>query len=187
MDAAVEVLRRNEGSEATVADILNEAGLSTRAFYRHFEGKEDVVRAIFERDAESFGLQLRRHVEQANDPAAGVVAWIDEMLSLAYDRRRRARMAAFSSRMVMTIVAGTGVQSLGQTLLVEPLHDVLVRGHESGAFALVEPDADVWMINALTWEAIGAVQSGRSVSTRHEALDQVLRFVLPALGAAPAG
>ena len=50
--AALEVLRRNAGEEATVADILEEAGLSTRAFYRHFETKEDVIRSLFERDAD---------------------------------------------------------------------------------------------------------------------------------------
>ena len=38
--AALDVLRRNRGEEATVADILQEAGLSTRAFYRHFQTKE---------------------------------------------------------------------------------------------------------------------------------------------------
>src|SRR5271157_754429 len=64
MDAAVEVLRRNGGNEATVADILAEAGLSTRAFYRHFHSKEDVVRALYRRDAESFGRHLRRAMAQ---------------------------------------------------------------------------------------------------------------------------
>ena len=66
--AALEVLRRHEGEEATVADILQEAGLSTRAFYRHFGTKEDVVRALYERDARSFGGHLLRRVEAAGDP-----------------------------------------------------------------------------------------------------------------------
>jgi len=185
MDAAVEVLRRNGGNEATVADILAEAGLSTRAFYRHFHSKEDVVRALYRRDAESFGRHLRRAMAQAPDPTTALETWVDELLSLAYDRRRRERMAAFSSKMVAQIVAGDEAERLGVELLAQPLHEVLTQGRASGAFPLTTPDGDVRMINALTWEAISWGRDESLKPSRRDALGNVLRFVLPALGAAP--
>src|ERR1700678_2007546 len=119
--AALEVLRRNDGEEATVADILQEAALSTRAFYRHFETKEDVIRALYERDAESFGAHLRRRVAAAPDPDEALAVWVNEMLGLAYDRRRAERMSALSSLMVHRVVAGTRAQRLGTDMLTEPL------------------------------------------------------------------
>ena len=96
--AALDVLRRTEGEEATVADILQEAGLSTRAFYRHFETKEDVIRSLYERDARSFGAHISRRVESAANPDEALAVWVYEMLGLAYDRRRAERVAALGAR-----------------------------------------------------------------------------------------
>lgn len=186
MDAAVEVLRQNEGNEATVAEILAAAGLSTRAFYRHFGGKEDVVRALYQRDAESFGAHLRRRVQLAGPPVAALEAWVDEILGLAYDRRRAERMAAFSSVMVSRIVAGTEAEQLGAEVLLRPLQDVLVAGRADGSFPAAAPDLDVHTIHAVTWEAVRWSRVGRPRLSRRQALDHVLRFCLAALGARPA-
>lgn len=184
MDAAVEVLRRNEGNDATVAEILAEAGLSTRAFYRHFEEKEQVIRALYRRDAESFGAHIRRRVEQAASPVAALEAWIDEILGLAYDRRRAGRMSAFSSPVVVRIVAGTEAERLGVQLLLEPLHDVLKRGLADGSFPDASPDLDVGTIRAITWEAMVWARSGQPRLSRRQAVAHVLRFSIRALGAA---
>ena len=152
--AALEVLRRNEGEEATVADILQEAGLSTRAFYRHFETKEDVVRALYEHDAQSFGDHLRRRVEAATGPDEALSTWVNEMLGLAYDRRRAERASALGSPMVLRVISGTPAQRMGTDLLVEPLRGVLEAGLASGAFPGAEPDIDCLTIRAITGEAL---------------------------------
>jgi len=184
MDAAIEVLRRNAGSEATMAEILAVAGLSTRAFYRHFATKEDLICALYQRDAESFGAHLRRRVEQAGSPTDALVIWIDEVLSLTFDRYRRERMAAFRSPMVTRIVAGSNAQTLGTKLVIQPLQEVLIRGREAGVFPLTSPELDVHTIYALTWEVVSWVRSAESPRLgRRDALAHVLRFTLPALGA----
>jgi len=48
---------------ASVADILDEAQLSTRAFYRHFDSKDALLRAMYRRDAESVARRLRAEAE----------------------------------------------------------------------------------------------------------------------------
>jgi AcrR family transcriptional regulator len=184
MDAAVEVLRRNHGQDATVAEILAEAGVSTRAFYRHFDSKEEVVRALYQRDAESFGAHIRHRLDQAGSPAAALEAWVDEILGLAYDRRRSERMASFSSAMVGRIVAGTKAERLGVELLLEPLREVLEAGQADGSLAMARPELDMHTIRAVTFEAIGWARLGHPRLTRTQAVAHVLRFILPALGAA---
>jgi AcrR family transcriptional regulator len=176
------VLRRNDGEEATVADILQEAGLSTRAFYRHFQTKEDVVRALYERDAESFGTHLRRSVEAAGDPWAALAAWVNEVLGLAYNRWRAERMAALSSPMVFRVVAGTRAQRLGNEVMFQPLQEVLEDGVRSGAFPVAHAELDVHTIGAITMEAVAWARTGTIKLTRREALDHVLRFAEGALG-----
>jgi AcrR family transcriptional regulator len=181
--AGLEVLRLNDGEEATVADILLEAGLSTRAFYRHFETKEDVIRALYQRDAESFGAHLRRRVEAATDPDEALAVWVNEMLGLAYDRRRAERVAALSSAMVLRVVAGTRAQQLGFDLLVRPLRSVLEQGLATGWFTHVQPDLDIRTIRAITGEALNWARTGEVKLSRREAADHILRFSRAALGA----
>ena len=43
---------RTDAAGLTVAEVLAEAGLSTRAFYRHFQSKDELVLAVFEQEAQ---------------------------------------------------------------------------------------------------------------------------------------
>lgn len=185
--AALQVLRRNEGEEATVADILQEAALSTRAFYRHFDTKEDVIRALYERDAQSFGAHLSRRVDAASNPDEALATWVFEMLGLGYDRRRAERVSALRSTMVLRVVAGTRAQQIGIEVLVDPLRAVLEAGLSEGYFPNAVVKTDVRLIMAATMEAATWSQSGGMKMSRKEAADHVLRFTRAALGARPDG
>lgn len=183
--AALEVLRRNAGEEATVAEILTEAGLSTRAFYRHFETKEDVIRSLYERDARSFGTHLSRRVDASENPDEALATWVYEMLGLAYDRRRAERVSALGSPMVLRVVAGTKAHQLGTDLLIDPLRTVLETGLATGWFPTARPELDIRTIRAITGEAISWAVSGAVRLSRREATDHILRFSRAALGHRP--
>jgi AcrR family transcriptional regulator len=180
LSSALEVLQRSGGQEATVADILERSGLSTRAFYRHFETKEDVIRALYRRDAESFGSHLSRRVAAAK-PEDGLEVWVNEMLGLAYDRRRAERVSTLSSQMVERVLAGSEEQRLGAAMLAEPLHGVLVAGLADGYFPAARPDVDVLTINAMVWAAMAWARTGTVTLSRRQAVEQILRFTVPAL------
>jgi AcrR family transcriptional regulator len=185
MAAALVVLGRNQGHDIPVAEILAEAGLSTRAFYRHFDTKEDVIRALYQRDADSFGAHLAERVATAADPVEALETWVYEMLGLAYDRRRSERVSTFGSSAVDRAVSGSSAAEQGVAILVEPLRELLQRGLSSGRFPDARPDRDVWVIHAITWEAIGAARTGTVKRSRREAVDQVLRFAGRGLGYQP--
>jgi AcrR family transcriptional regulator len=83
---------RGQGTEGlTVADVLAEAGLSTRAFYRHFDSKDALVLAIYAHDAHVARERLQKRVLEADSPVAALEVWIDETLGLAFDTRRARR------------------------------------------------------------------------------------------------
>src|SRR5688572_9325376 len=86
--AGLAVLARVGVEGLTVAEVLNEAGLSTRAFYRHFHSKDELLLAIYERDATATRERLRARLVKARSPQLAIEAWIDEMLALAFDARR---------------------------------------------------------------------------------------------------
>jgi AcrR family transcriptional regulator len=184
--AALEVLRRNNGEEASLAAILEEAGLSTRAFYRHFETKEEVICALYERDARSFGASIRRRVEAASGADEALSVWVNELLGLAYDRRRAERMSTLSSPMVAKVVKGSPTERLGVEELVEPLREVLAEGLRTQVFPQCDPNLDSSVIYAFTSEVVSWVTSGSIGQTRRESVALILRYCRPALGGSSA-
>src|SRR6202050_5878896 len=74
LDAALAVMGRNGYVDAAVADILREADLSTRSFYRHFESKDQLLCALYRREAEAGGVRLHPKGGAAPRPRAAVRA-----------------------------------------------------------------------------------------------------------------
>src|SRR5271170_3505772 len=86
LDAALVVMERNGYVDAAVADILREADMSTRSFYRHFESKDQLLCALYRREAEAAAGRLNAKVDAATTPRAALHAWIDEILSFGHHR-----------------------------------------------------------------------------------------------------
>ncbi len=183
--AALKVMRVNGYAEAQIGDILGEAGLGTRAFYRHFSSKDDLVLALFEDNAAKTAARLQATVAAAGGAREQLLAWIDEMLDLGYDRRRSARAQMFAASVVRVGSAEVERRILAQ--LYAPLVEVVRAGAASGEFRSTTPEEDAASVHALTWVYFEAAVTGRPVTSRERARAQVLRFCLPALGLADEG
>ena len=70
VDAALRVMHQNGYAAAQISDILGEAKLSTRAFYRHFQSKDDLLLALFRDNAASTSRLLAARVAAAGSPPA---------------------------------------------------------------------------------------------------------------------
>jgi AcrR family transcriptional regulator len=182
VDAALRVMRQNGYAAAQISDILGEAHLSTRAFYRHFQSKDDLLLALFHDNAESTSRQLTARVLAAGAPPAQLDAWVDEILSLGYDRRRARRAARFGSEAARRTAGYAAATRRAERALIAPLLEVLRAGRETGAFPAAEPDVDARTIYALVWRFATEGMAGTPTIPREEARRQVQRFVLPALG-----
>ena len=91
VEAGLAVLRRHGAAGLTVAEVLAEAGLSTRAFYRHFQSKDELVLAVFEQEAQRRYAGLEAQLATAASPRAALETWVDEMLALGFEPRRSRR------------------------------------------------------------------------------------------------
>ena len=70
VDAAIRVFDRTNGEKLSVADIVSEAGMSSRTFYDHFETKEDLVAEIFASQANHFIAELMEIARTTRGPVA---------------------------------------------------------------------------------------------------------------------
>ena len=187
LDAAMVVMGRNGYVDASVSDILSEANLSTRSFYRHFESKDQLLCALYRREAENAAARLNAKVDAAASPRAALDAWIDEILSLGHHRAKAARARVLGSRGAMR-AEGHGEETRhASKLLMAPLESLLAAGAADGSFPLADPPGDAELIRSVVWAAAGLTPSRDGAASHTEVARQVRSFCARALGAAPAG
>ena len=183
LDAAMVVMGRNGYVDASVADILSEANLSTRSFYRHFESKDQLLCALYRREAENAATRLDAKVNAAPTPRAALDAWIDEILSLGQNRAKAARVRVLGSPGAMRAEGYVEETRHASKLLMAPLEALLAAGAADGSFPLADPAADADLIRSVVWAAAGLTLSSDGAASRPDTAHQVRSFCARALGA----
>lgn len=181
-DAAFTVMERNGYQDVAVADILIEAGMSTRSFYRHFSSKDELLRAMYRREAEAACEHLQAKVAAARTPREALEAWIDETLSYGQHRGKARRAAVLGSAGAMRAEGYAEEMRHASKLLVAPLEAILTEGQRDGSFPDADPAADAQLIQAMASHASGLSPFHEPTGTRPEARAAVLSFSLRALG-----
>jgi AcrR family transcriptional regulator len=186
-DAALVVMERNGYADAAVADILAEAGLSTRSFYRHFQSKDQLLCALYRHEAEGFADRLKARVNAAATPLAALDSWIEEIMSLGYHRRKAARVAVLGSPGAMRADGYAEESRHAGQLLTAPLQDLLAAGRRDGTFPLADPAPDAPLIQSAVWSAAGLNPLREPARPRPDAFRSVRSFCWRALGVPAAG
>jgi AcrR family transcriptional regulator len=185
VEAGLRVLRRTGAQRLTVAEVLAEAKRSTRAFYRHFSSKDELLLVIYENESRVRIGDLRAQVDAAADARAALEAWVDATLALAFDppRARRTKvLAGEGSRLQAEHPEEFGAIAAAQ---LQPLVETLARGRADGSFPHTEPERDARTVHAIVWGLVEAELRGTGSMTLDEARAQALRFCLPGLGSRP--
>jgi AcrR family transcriptional regulator len=103
-----------------VAEIVERAGLSNQAFYRHFASKDELIAAVVEAGAHRLESYLRHQLAKVDDPQLKVRAWI---VGVASQGQRRA--VARQTRAAMHNLVRLPVE-VRQTVRVPATDHVLV-------------------------------------------------------------
>jgi len=181
-EAALAVMQRNGYADAAVADILAEAGMSTRSFYRHFQSKDQLLCALYRHEAEQVAERLTARVSEAVSPLAALDSWIEEIMSLGYHRRKAARVAVLSSPSAMRAEGYAEESRRAMKLLIAPLQAVLTDGQRDGTFPLADPASDAPLVQSVVWAAAGLNPFREPVRARAEAFRAAQSFCWRALG-----
>jgi AcrR family transcriptional regulator len=181
MDAALKVMRTNGFQGASVQDILEEAGLSTRAFYRQFRSKDDLLLAMFRTASGRDVSAVEKRVAAAATVTEAVDAWLDEMLAIAFDRRRLSRLVMFNVTARKTEGFDDEVAFMRRAL-VAPLLRALEAGAADGSCPGADPVPDAHALFDLVWSRAGPQARAERPIDRAAAKAHVRRFAWPALG-----
>jgi AcrR family transcriptional regulator len=184
MRTAYELIQRDGSKETSVHDVLDAAGLSTRAFYRHFRSRDELVLEMYRVDCERVNATLATAVASASDPLAALAAWIDQNLAVVYDARRLRHAVVLSSAEVSSAEGFTSVKNAGLAEQRASLVALLRDGRDRGVFPHAEPETDAVAIQAV----VGAHMRARldrdpAALTRVDARNHTLELFRRALGA----
>jgi AcrR family transcriptional regulator len=184
LTAAAKAVREQGVRGLSIAAVLERAGLSTRAFYRHFESKDQLVSAVFLEMARFEMRRLRRKMATADNPVEAVSAWIDGRLDLAFDENIRSDLRRLSLEAQSQMFASPELIQPAYTEMLQPLTEQLEHGLDSGVFHDIDPVADAQSIQGVVW-ATTERQWATGDCERADIRDRVLRFCLLGLGVAP--
>ncbi|QZY44967.1 TetR/AcrR family transcriptional regulator [Mycolicibacterium austroafricanum] len=187
IEAAYRCLAHPHAGPIPMTSILRSAGLSSRAFYRHFLSKDDLFLALLRQECEAVIAQVDRIADAAvGSPADQLADWIAAMFDIIVDPQQRLQLTVIDSDEVR---AAKGYREMRERLHAEresSLAEILRRGRRDGSFPLAEPEIDAVAVNALVSRLL-VRQTTDDPQARKQAEVAVLDFALRAVGAVPGG
>jgi AcrR family transcriptional regulator len=176
-------LRDNGVQGLSIAAVLERAQLSTRAFYRHFESKDQLVSAVFLEMAIVEKRRLKRKMASAGTPVEGVAAWIDGRLDLAFNENIKSDLRRMSLVAQSQTFAAPELIQPAYAEMLEPLVDQIQRGLNDGAFYGVDPTSEAQSIQGVVWASTER-QWATGDCARAEVRNRTVQFCLRGLGVA---
>jgi AcrR family transcriptional regulator len=184
VSAAAETLREQGVRGLSVSAVLDRAALSTRAFYRHFDSKDQVVAAVFLEMAGAEKRRLQRKMSRAAGPVEAVAAWIDGRLDLAFDESIKSDLRRLSVEAQSQMFAAPELIQPAFDEMLTPLIDQLSRGLADGVFHDVDPVTEAQSIQGVVWSSTERHWATGGCE-RAEVRRRALRFCLRGLGVQP--
>jgi AcrR family transcriptional regulator len=183
IDAAYTCLSEPHSGPIPVAAILQRAGVSTRAFYRHFESKDELFLAMLRDETDALADRLDRiSAEARGGPADQLAAWIAGMFGLIHDDQTRMHFTVIDLDEVRAAKGYRETREKGHADRERSLVAILRRGRDDGSFPLADPEQDAFAINAVI-SRVMISQTYEDPEGMQRAQALILDFALRALGA----
>ncbi|MBW0018525.1 MAG: TetR/AcrR family transcriptional regulator [Mycobacterium sp.] len=179
--SASAALREHGVRGLSIAAVLERAGLSTRAFYRHFGSKDELVAAVFLETARAEKQRLRRRMAAATTESEAVSLWIDGRLDLAFDDTIGSDLRRLSLEAQSQTFASPGLVQPAYAEMLKPLSEALQRGLESGVFRDIDTVTAAQFVHGVVWAGIDR-QWTTGGCDRDDLHQRIVRFCLRGLG-----
>jgi len=170
----------------SVHEILDEAELSTRAFYRHFESKDELILTMCRTAGERVAERLAKAIAAADGPAAALEAWVHQYLAVAHEPRRVRQSTVLTSAEARAAVGFDALREEGARARRELLARVIREGHRRGELpGAKDPEEDARAVASVVEGLIQARLAGEPGPSWAEATAHTTELFLRAFGARP--
>ncbi|MCV7068628.1 TetR/AcrR family transcriptional regulator [Mycolicibacterium farcinogenes] len=179
MEAAFDCLSEPHTGAVPVAAVLARAGLSTRAFYRHFESKDALFLAMMRGEGDSLARRLDQIAARYDGPPADQLrVWLGQIFGLLKDERLNMHMTVLDSDEVRAAKGYRAAREQWHADRERSLAAILRRGLEDGSFPQAKPEQDAVAIGAMVSHSMSRLCSdGVCEIAQAEVVDFALRAV----------
>jgi AcrR family transcriptional regulator len=129
LEATYDLIERSGKVDPSLREILAATNLSTQAFYRYFQSKDELFLLLLDDGRRRLVGSLARRMQKAETPQARVRAWIDGVLAQASDARAAGRTRPFVTDQDRLAEAFPREQQASVDLLVDVLASAIVPLH----------------------------------------------------------
>ena len=133
LEATYDLIERSGNVDPSLREILRETGLSTQAFYRYFQSKDELFLLLLDDGRRRILGYLEHRMQRASTPEDRVRAWIEGVLAQAANERAASRTRPFVANQERLAESFPEEQQASVDLLVEQL---------AAAIAALAPGSD---------------------------------------------
>jgi AcrR family transcriptional regulator len=169
--------------EPSVRQILDEAGLSTNAFYRHFQSKDDLLLVAYAEGTRMLVDRLERRMSASDDPFERIRTWIEGFVRQASPPTAQ-RALPWSVGMGRIAVDFPDAYERNQAAAVAPLAREIDAAVRNGEGQSPDPLRDAWLIYGYTLNTVRRHLLHGTVPDP-ESVEQLVTFAFRALGRRP--
>jgi AcrR family transcriptional regulator len=182
IQAGVEEIKERGNVDPRVADIVRRAGLSNKAFYRHFRSKEELLVAVLDDSLRKRMAEFETRLAEQSSHRDRVRVWLWCVLEQAIDPAHAALtrpLLVYQARLA---------EHLGQQVLAHRqrlqglLRQLLEEARASGELPGVDPEADAEAVYflAVGWMQ-GRIHSSPSDTPSREEAARIVEFAIRGL------
>jgi AcrR family transcriptional regulator len=132
LDATYRVIERTGNVDPSLRDILRETGLSTQAFYRYFQSKDELLLLLLDDGRRRLLGYLEHQMRKEATPGGAVAAWVRGVLAQAGDPAAASRTRPFLANQDRLAEAFPAEQRASVDLLIDQLGLALAASNGNG-------------------------------------------------------
>lgn len=149
--ATLAVMQERDTVDPRIADILDHAGLSTAALYRHFPTKDDLLLSLLEGAGDNTRSYLAHQLEPVTDPRDRIVTWIEAMFDLLRDDDLVTRNRPFLLSHPRLLERFPQEIDAMVALLIEPLTDAIAQARRDAELAATDSQDEALLVYHLVF------------------------------------
>lgn len=121
LEATYGLIERSGSLDPSLRDILRETGLSTQAFYKYFQSKDELMLLLLDDGRHKLVSYLDHRMAKASSPEGAVRAWIEGVLAQAADPVAAAKTRPFFANLDRLAEAFPAEQQASVDVLIDQL------------------------------------------------------------------
>jgi len=154
ISATLAVAARRGTIEPSVREILEQAGLSTKAFYRHFRSKDELLLVTLEEGCRVLAEYLEHRMSTVAEPLDKVGAWIDGFVRQAVNPSAARRTLPWTLGAGRLATVFPEQFDKNQATIMVPLHREIANAVKDGSGQSPDPARDARLIYGYTMDIV---------------------------------